>query len=81
MDLSQIVNTKLRVKSKFHEQALLFKIDSMHIELHVTNFFTCSKTDQFLSQAEELQVRLKILAANFLRFGVLVPWFSHHFAT
>jgi hypothetical protein len=42
--------------------------------------FTCSKTDQFLSQADELQVKFRILEANFLRFGVLVPWFSHHFA-
>ena len=43
-------------------------------------YFTCSKTDQFLSQAEELQVRFRILDANILRFGVSVPWFSHHFA-
>jgi hypothetical protein len=41
---------------------------------------TCLKTDQFLSQADELQVKFRILDANFLRFGVLVPWFSHHFA-
>lgn len=43
-------------------------------------FFTCSKTDQFLSQSEELQVKLRILDANILKFGVDVPWFSHHFA-
>jgi len=35
--------------------------------------FTCSKTDQFLSQADELQVKFRILEANFLKFGVLVP--------
>ena len=34
---------------------------------------TCSNTDQFLSQAEELHVKFKIFIANSLRFGVQVP--------
>jgi hypothetical protein len=36
-------------------------------------FHTCSNTDQFLSQAEELHVKLKILIANILRIGAPVP--------
>jgi hypothetical protein len=42
---------------------------------------TCSNELQHLSQADELHVKLRILAANFLRFGALLPWFSHHLAT
>jgi len=41
---------------------------------------TCSNILQYLSQADELQVRERILAANFLRFGALLPWLSHHLA-
>ena len=45
----------------------------------IVSFLTCSNVDQFLSQAEELYVNVRIFLTNFFRLGALVPWFHHHF--
>jgi hypothetical protein len=55
----------------------------MHVKYSTYLFlcYTCSNVLQFLSQTEELHVKPRILATNSLRFGALLPWFSHHLAS
>ena len=55
----------------------------MHVKYSTYLFlsYTCSNVLQFLSKTEELHVKPRILATNSLRFGALLPWFSHHLAS
>lgn len=57
----------------------------MHIEMHFlytkVGKLTLSNALQFLSHADGLQVKLKILMAIFLKSFALVPCTDHQFAT